>query len=108
MVFNTGAALLDAIVLSVVAQDKEGTYGYKITQEVRQVIEVSESTLYPVLRRLQKDQCLEAYDMECAGRNRRYYKVTEKGRVQLALYKNEWKKYSAKISEVFEGGFIYE
>ena len=108
MVFNTGAALLDAIVLSVVAQDKEGTYGYKITQEVRQVIEVSESTLYPVLRRLQKDQCLEAYDRECAGRNRRYYKVTEKGRVQLALYKNEWKKYSAKISGVFEGGIIYE
>ena len=108
MVFNTGAALLDAIVLSVVAQDKEGTYGYKITQEVRQVIEVSESTLYPVLRRLQKDQCLEAYDMECAGRNRRYYKETEKGRVQLALYKNEWKKYSAKISGVFEGGIIYE
>ena len=108
MVFNTGAALLDAIVLSVVAQDKEGTYGYKITQEVRQVIEVSESTLYQVLRRLQKDQCLEAYDMECAGRNRRYYKVTEKGRVQLALYKNEWKKYSAKISGVFEGGIIYE
>ena len=108
MVFNTGAALLDAIVLSVVAQDKEGTYGYKITQEVRQVIEVSESTLYPVLRRLQKDQCLEAYDMECAGWNRRYYKVTQKGRVQLALYKNEWKKYSAKISGVFEGGIIYE
>ena len=108
MVFNTGAALLDAIVLSVVAQDKEGTYGYKITQEVRQVIEVSESTLYPVLRRLQKDQCLEAYDMECAGRNRRYYKVTETGRVQRALYKNEWKKYSAKISGVFEGGIIYE
>ena len=108
MVFNTGAALLDAIVMSVVAQDKEGTIGYKITQEVRQVIEVSESTLYPVLRRLQKDQCLEAYDMECAGRNRRYYKVTEKGRVQLALYKNEWKKYSAKISGVFEGGIIYE
>ena len=108
MVFNTGAALLDAIVLSVVARDREGTYGYKITQEVRQAIEISESTLYPVLRRLQKDECLEAYDMECAGRNRRYHKVTEKGRIQLALYKSEWKKYSAKISEVFEGGFIYE
>ncbi len=108
MVFNTGAALLDAIVLSVVAQDREGTYGYKITQEVRQAIEISESTLYPVLRRLQKDECLEAYDVECAGRNRRYYKVTEKGRIQLALYKSEWKKYSAKISAVFEGGFIYE
>lgn len=99
---------MDAIVLSVVARDREGTYGYKITQEVRQAIEISESTLYPVLRRLQKDECLEAYDMECAGRNRRYYKVTEKGRIQLALYKSEWKKYSAKISEVFEGGFIYE
>ena len=108
MVFNTGAALLDAIVLAVVSKEPEGTYGYKITQEVRQVIELSESTLYPVLRRLQKDECLEAYDMECAGRNRRYYKVTEKGRIQLALYKSEWKKYSAKISEVFEGGFIYE
>ena len=108
MVFNTGAALLDAIVLAVVSREKEGTYGYKITQEVRQAIEISESTLYPVLRRLQKDECLEAYDMECAGRNRRYYKVTEKGRIQLALYKSEWKKYSAKISEVFEGGFIYE
>ena len=76
-VFNTGAALLDAIVLSVVARDREGTYGYKITQEVRQAIEISESTLYPVLRRLQKDECLEAYDMECAGRNRRYYKVRQ-------------------------------
>lgn len=54
MVFNTGAALLDAIVLAVVSKEPEGTYGYKITQEVRQVIELSESTLYPVLRRLQK------------------------------------------------------
>ncbi len=51
MVFNTGAALLDAIVLAVVCKEKEGTYGYKITQDVRQAIEVSESTLYPVLRR---------------------------------------------------------
>ena len=51
-VFNTGAALLDAIVLAVVSEEKEGTYGYKITQEVRVVLDVSESTLYPVLRRL--------------------------------------------------------
>ncbi len=61
MVFNTGAALLDAIVLAVVSKTVEGTYGYRITQDVRQVIEVSESTLYPVLRRLQKDDCLEVY-----------------------------------------------
>ena len=78
MVFNTGAALLDAIVLSVVSKELEGTYGYKITQEVREAIDISESTLYPVLRRLQKDECLEVYDMEYGGRNRRYYKVTSK------------------------------
>ena len=76
MVFNTGAALLDAIVLAVVSMDEDGTYGYKITQDVRQAIDISESTLYPVLRRLQRDGCLEVYDREFGGRNRRYYKIT--------------------------------
>lgn len=104
MVFNTGAALLDAIVLAVVSRESQGTYGYKITQDVRQVLEVSESTLYPVLRRLQKDQCLEVYDMQFDGRNRRYYKVTDRGVAQLNLYREEWKVYSKKISEIFEGG----
>ena len=104
MVFNTGAALLHAIVLAVVSREKEGTYGYKITQDVRRVIEVSESTLYPVLRRLQKDECLEVYDRQFGGRNRRYYKVTEKGMAQLNLYRVEWKNYSSKINEIFEGG----
>ena len=56
MIFQTGAALLDAIVLAVVSKEEEGTYGYKITQEVRSTIEVSETTLYPVLRRLQKNR----------------------------------------------------
>ena len=86
MVFNTGAALLDAIVLAIVDKETEGTYGYKITQDVRSVIEISESTLYPVLRRLLKDSCLEVYDQEYGGRNRRYYKITEQGRRQLLLY----------------------
>ena len=53
MVFNTGAALLDAVVLAAVSRENQGTYGYKITQDVRRAIEISESTLYPVLRRLQ-------------------------------------------------------
>ena len=108
MVFNTGAALLDAIVLAVVSTEPEGTYGYKITQEVRQVIELSESTLYPVLRRLQKDECLVVYDQECAGRNRRYYKITERGSAQLSLYENEWKRYSEKITSMFKGGTVNE
>ena len=50
MIFNTGSALLDAIVLAVVSKDADGTYGYKITQDVRCAIDISESTLYPVLR----------------------------------------------------------
>ena len=104
MVFNTGAALLDAIVLAVVSREREGTYGYKITQDVRKAIEVSESTLYPVLRRLQKDDCLEVYDRQFDGRNRRYYKVTEKGTAQLELYETEWKNYSSRINGLFEGG----
>lgn len=104
MVFNTGAALLDAIVLAVVSREPNGAYGYKITQDVRKALDVSESTLYPVLRRLQKDACMEVYDKECGGRNRRYYKLTEQGRVQLNLYEGEWKQYSAKITAMFEGG----
>lgn len=104
MIFNTGAALLDAIVLAVVAKEPAGTYGYKITQEVRQVIELSESTLYPVLRRLQKDGHLEVYDMEFAGRNRRYYKMTESGLENLRMYEQEWKEYSQKVTKLFFGG----
>ena len=104
MIFNTGATLLDAIVLAVVSQEEQGTYGYKITQDVRKVLDVSESTLYPVLRRLQKDACLEVYDMEFAGRNRRYYKLTDRGKAQLGLYKAEWKSYTSKINLLFEGG----
>lgn len=102
MIFNTGSALLDAIILAVVSKDAEGTYGYKITQDVRQAIDISESTLYPVLRRLQKDSCLEVYDMAIDGRNRRYYKLTEQGRVQLKLYRKEWASYSQKVSQIFK------
>ncbi len=103
MVFNTGSALLDAIVLAVVSKEPEGTYGYKITQDVRVAIEVSESTLYPVLRRLQKEDCLEVYDQEFGGRNRRYYKITEKGMAQLRLYQAEWMSYYKKINLILEG-----
>lgn len=101
MVFNTGAALLDAIVLAVVSKDEEGTYGYKITQDVRRALEVSESTLYPVLRRLQKEGYLFVYDREFGGRNRRYYQITEAGEVKLSEYRREWEEYSANITSLF-------
>lgn len=104
MIFNTGAALLDAVVLSVVSHEEKGTYGYKITHDVQAVIDVSESTLYPVLRRLLKDGCLETYDQEYQGRNRRYYKITSTGIVQLNMYKQEWYEYTLKINQLFNGG----
>lgn len=103
MVFNTGAALLDAIVLAVVSKDEEGTYGYKITRDVKKAIEVSESTLYPVLRRLQKEECLIVYDVECGGRNRRYYKITAAGMEKLEEYRLAWQEYSANITKIFSG-----
>ena len=98
MTFPISAALLDALVLAVVA--REDTYGYRITQDIRTAVEVSESTLYPVLRRLQKEENLETYDREFQGRNRRYYRVTSKGKASLELYREEWKLHRNKIEDI--------
>jgi len=99
--FFTNSALLDSVVLSVVSI--EGTYGYKITQDVRKIMDVSESTLYPVLRRLQKDGCLETYDMEFQGRNRRYYKITSHGMIILDSYRRDWVIYKKNVDEILLG-----
>ena len=101
MVFTAGAALLYAVVLSVVSH--EGTYGYKITQDVQKVLEVSESTIYPVLRRLQKDGYLETYDEQFQGRNRRYYKITSNGMILLDNYRNEWIQFRKGIDLILLG-----
>lgn len=100
--FNISSPLLDSLVLALCL--KEDTYGYKITQDIRSVIDISESTLYPILRKLQKDNCLEIYDKETGGRNRRYYRITSKGKIQLDLYLEEWKIYKQKIDELLNGG----
>ena len=102
--FNTGASLLDAVVLAVVARESEGTYGYKITQDVREVLDVSESALYPVLRRLQTGGLLQTYDQEFNGRNRRYYKITEQGEKEMESYRNDWIAYTQKINGILLGG----
>lgn len=106
MAFPVSAALLDAMVLSIV--DKEETYGYKITQELCETVQVSESTLYPVLRRLQKGGCLDTYDKAFQGRNRRYYKITEQGNKTLNEYRDEWLRYCSGISRILssKGDYI--
>lgn len=102
MAIQLGSVLLDACVLAVVM--REDTYGYKLTQEVKQIMDVSESTLYPVLRRLQKDGYLRTYDKTFQGRNRRYYTVTEKGREQFQQFYDQWKRMRVKIDKVMDGG----
>ena len=102
MAIQLGSVLLDACVLAVVM--REDTYGYKLTQEVKQIMDVSESTLYPVLRRLQKDGYLRTYDKTFQGRNRRYYTVTEKGREQFQQFYDQWNRMRVKIDEVMDGG----
>jgi PadR family transcriptional regulator PadR len=100
MVFGVNSELLDAIVLAVVSKNAEGTYGYKITQDVRQVIEISDSSIYSVLRRLQNKNCLEAYDIEVEKRYRRYYRITDTGMLKLIWYCEEWKTYSSIIKTI--------
>ena len=98
--FQLGAALLDACVLGVLA--KGDAYGYSLTQEMRAIVDISESTLYPVLRRLQKDGCLTTYDQPTNGRNRRYYALTDKGREMYGAYAAQWVDFRASIDLLLE------
>jgi PadR family transcriptional regulator PadR len=93
--FSITAALLDACVLSILADGD--TYGYELTKELREKLRVSESTLYPVLRRLQAHAFLRTYDVPHQGRNRRYYAITEEGRAQLARFNRDWEEFRDRI-----------
>ena len=95
MIYQLTAPLLDACVLGVV--EGEDVYGYTLTQRVMNVVDISESTLYPVLRRLQKSGYLDTYDLPYQGRNRRYYKITSPGIEQLEIYRKEWEGYKNNI-----------
>ena len=105
MTFQLGAPLLDACVLATLVS--EDAYGYTLTQKVKEVIDISESTLYPVLRRLQKEDYLTTYDQPFQGRNRRYYKITETGRNQFQYYQGEWEDYKTRIDGLL-GGYEHE
>lgn len=106
MVFQLGSSLLDACVLATL--HKEDTYSYRLTQEVKRVMDISESTLYPVLRRLMKEGYLETYDQQHMGRNRRYYRLTEAGKEKYREYVKEWDEFSDKVSDILKGGIENE
>ena len=98
MGFPISAGLLDSMVLATVSL--QDTYGYEITQNIRKAVDVSESTLYPVLRRLQKSGYLQTYDREYMGRNRRYYNITDSGRMALDSYKRDWQDHKDKVDSI--------
>ena len=100
MGFQYGGTLLDMCVLALVEQ--QDTYGYKLTHEVKEILSVSESTLYPVLRRLKKEKYLSTYDKPYDGRNRRYYTITAQGRKKLESDRLEWKRYVEKVEGILE------
>lgn len=102
MGFQVGSTLLDACVLAVLSRGD--TYGYVLTQTMRDVTDISESTLYPVLRRLQKDGYLTTYDQPYQGRNRRYYTITEDGRKKFEGYKQDWIRYKIQVDILLCGG----
>ena len=100
MTYQLTAPLLDACVLGIVAQ--EDSYGYTLTQRVQGVVDISESTLYPVLRRLLKENLLTTYDQPYQGRNRRYYRITDLGKTKLTYYRYEWEDYKEKIDSLLQ------
>ena len=93
--------LLDAFVLRILS--KGDTYGYKLTQEITGFMEVSESALYPVLRRLESQGCLETYSVEHSGRLRRYYRITGEGKSRLEEYIRELAELKKFINYVIGG-----
>ena len=98
MGFKIESGLLDACALAIL--EGGDTYGYEITQEMKKAIVLSESTLYPVLRRLQKNKLCRTYDQPYQGRNRRYYSITDEGRAHLNALRQEWSHYKTAIDSL--------
>ena len=80
--------LLEACVLSALARGD--SYGYKIVKDLSVCVQVSESTLYPVLRRLETSGALRVYSIEHNGRLRKYYAITDEGRQKIQAFLQEW------------------
>jgi PadR family transcriptional regulator PadR len=88
--------ILDACILACL--NKNESYGYQLLKTISNVVEVSESTLYPILRRLEKAECLTTHSMEYDGRLRKYYKITDKGKDKL----NEFVEELEFVTSIFD------
>lgn len=104
MAFALGSPLLEVCVLAVL--ERGDTYGYALTQEVKGSLDISESTLYPVLRRLERDGYLYVYDQPFQGRNRRYYAITDVGRTCCRNRREEWRSFRDGIEHILRKGEV--
>jgi len=84
--------ILDVCVLTAIKT--EDSYGYKIIKDLKPYIELSESTLYTILKRLESLKMLTVYSVEHEGRLRKYYRITKNGLLRIREFKNEWKELS--------------
>ena len=94
--------LLEVCVLAAV--QRHDSYGYQIVREIEPYVEISESTLYPILRRLEAAQMLTVYAVEHNGRLRKYYRITDQGRERLADFEEEWKEIMSIYQFITQGG----
>jgi PadR family transcriptional regulator PadR len=82
--------LLDICVLAAIKN--QDSYGYQIIKDMKPFVEISESTLYPILRRLEAAELLSVRSAEHNGRLRKYYRITEKGLERIKEFREEWKQ----------------
>ena len=92
--------MMEACILSVLSRGD--SYGYQLIKDMEPIMRLSESTLYPVLRRLEAAGCLTVYSVEHNSRLRKYYAITDEGRKRIAAFMDEW----AEVKRVYD--FIAE
>lgn len=80
--------LLEVCVLAAI-KDAD-SYGYQIIKDMKPYVEISESTLYPILRRLEANELLTVRSAEHSGRLRKYYSITDRGRERIESFREEW------------------
>jgi PadR family transcriptional regulator, regulatory protein PadR len=80
--------VIEIFILAVLS--KGDSYGYKIISDLVDSIDISESTLYPILRRLEQADELKTYNELYQGRNRKYYQITPKGQQHIDSFLKEW------------------
>ncbi len=90
--------LLDVCVLAAIKN--EDSYGYQIIKDIKPYIDISESTLYPILRRLESANMLTVRSAEHNGRLRKYYHIEEAGLKRIEDFKEEWKEIMSIYSFV--------